>query len=702
MSVALEITVSLLEDMHAGSGLGLLGQIDSLQARDPQGNPVIRASTLRGVLRDTAEEWIRLLKACEVDTAADEERMHRLLGVSANAGERRAEAVFTSLRMQGGGKASSSPFLVWSSTARVHGGRKPKAGSLRQIEHARAGLEFRGTLTVPGSQDAEWMESCLRRVTAFGGRRSRGSGEIALKISRLSVANSAVPNPAPAGSPLRLLLRLDEPLNLARTGIAGNLIPTERHIPGPTLRGALLRWLAGEGERAAGLAARLGDDDGFSVSPGLHWPAAWKDAWRDATVVPLPLSLEASTTHKKSQLPWWAAGGEVSREYRDLAAGENPRDGKRWKRLRDEGSLVLGKGSQAAVSFPPVAVLMRNQVPSRRRQGAEDKADDALFTEEVLLQGELFLFEVAVPAGERQSLAEALSPLLAEGSNGSFLRIGRGSRPCSVVGHAWKEAPAVPSVPAGNRLAVTLVSHLLARTPWLAYATSLTPLVLARLARLAGADPAPFESLTLDKAWAESVPVSGWNRATRRQRAPAVAIRMGSVFQYSGPADALAKARESLGKIAALGERVGEGFGRFALDLAVHSAGVNFAGAGPEPGPAATDWREEVLDGVDRFVEANKARFKTISRSQWQAIRHQASAAADEAGLREGVWKPLEFHLDTRAGKDLKEKNVIPDLKEATERAGPDERQRYFLERAAAAFAAIAGPADRSGLEDQS
>ena len=93
MKTIITLTVELVEDMHAGSGLGRLGQIDALHARDAQGMPVIRASTLRGIVRDTAEEWIRLLENSNNDAKDHRSRLSRLLGISASDvdGEKRAD-----------------------------------------------------------------------------------------------------------------------------------------------------------------------------------------------------------------------------------------------------------------------------------------------------------------------------------------------------------------------------------------------------------------------------------------------------------------------------------------------------------------------------------------------------------------------------------------------------------------------------------
>jgi len=53
--IRFSLTVKLLEDLHTGTGMGDAGGIDSVQARDPQGRFIIRATHFKGILREQAE-----------------------------------------------------------------------------------------------------------------------------------------------------------------------------------------------------------------------------------------------------------------------------------------------------------------------------------------------------------------------------------------------------------------------------------------------------------------------------------------------------------------------------------------------------------------------------------------------------------------------------------------------------------------------
>ena len=61
--VAIRLEVELLEDLHAGTGMGFLSLVDDRQARDGRGYPFVPSTTVRGLLRAAAEDWVRVFKA---------------------------------------------------------------------------------------------------------------------------------------------------------------------------------------------------------------------------------------------------------------------------------------------------------------------------------------------------------------------------------------------------------------------------------------------------------------------------------------------------------------------------------------------------------------------------------------------------------------------------------------------------------------
>jgi len=94
-----------------------------------------------------------------------------------------------------------------------------------------------------------------------------------LKVVSLAPTPPAVPAFGPGLVRLRLLLRNLEPLNLAMTAEAGNLIRGQSYIPGGRVRAAVLHWL-GKGAESDHFAspAVLRVGNGYVVPDETHGP----------------------------------------------------------------------------------------------------------------------------------------------------------------------------------------------------------------------------------------------------------------------------------------------------------------------------------------------------------------------------------------------------------------------------------------------
>src|SRR5438874_1707183 len=126
---ALTFTVELLEDMHTGTGVGRLGIVDDTQSRNQQGDPVVWASTLRGLLREAGDDYLLMRKAVEADVTNQRELLDKLLGKDGNAPGR---AIVRSLTLDSKKDQGEYPkFTVWNSTAREVHSRRPDDGTLR-------------------------------------------------------------------------------------------------------------------------------------------------------------------------------------------------------------------------------------------------------------------------------------------------------------------------------------------------------------------------------------------------------------------------------------------------------------------------------------------------------------------------------------------------------------------------------------------
>ena len=220
----IQLSAEVLEDLHTGSGTGG-GDIDALVQRDRHGRPVIRASHLKGLLREAGEELIALGTL----TATD---LNGLLGAG---GSGHGALRLTSLRLPEGAAGKT---LIWGSTKRVEKGRAPQLDTLRFIEHLAAGTRFEAQLRLVDARLQPLLERLLNRIDRIGGARNRGGGLVRLDWQvQPPETLTATPLPEGEGLVLRLVLRNLEPLCLPATGYPGNLIKSHSFIRGQTLRG---------------------------------------------------------------------------------------------------------------------------------------------------------------------------------------------------------------------------------------------------------------------------------------------------------------------------------------------------------------------------------------------------------------------------------------------------------------------------------
>jgi CRISPR-associated protein Csx10 len=312
----LNFTLSLHSDYHVGAGYGLGSQIDSALLRDADNIPVIRGSTIEGLLRDGL--W-RLL---QTPAMADFRKCKRSgLGAAEDRWCRNAPCpictVFgtpavsklwriSSARPHGAGsplrrtKALSTPQAAAQVNARVRVSprqRRAEPGKLFQQEEGDARLTFHYSAECVGDQNgameqAAWLVAAARMVRRFGAARRRGRGECTLTLdSVLDWPGQAPAGPgwqdhllgyfesclnreqvrthrpatvweppqssAPGSLRFLFLMRIDEPLVTARRAEAGNIFESTNYISGVTLLGALAQEAA---SRWAPLQDRLYED----------------------------------------------------------------------------------------------------------------------------------------------------------------------------------------------------------------------------------------------------------------------------------------------------------------------------------------------------------------------------------------------------------------------------------------------------------
>ncbi len=304
MTTTLTFSITLNSDYHISAGHGHGATIDSALLRDADGVPVIRGTTLAGLLRDGLWRLLQLepLRAnyppacqasgAEVPGYCSRDNLCpvcRLLGTPAQprhwqiSSARPAEMPHHTTQAWQRGRMAAQVAQRARISPRT---RRAETRKLFSQEEGVADLKFTFTITSPYNGDGALDEAALwgaaaRMVRQLGRSRRRGQGECLFTLDNLTSdtfpadvenhqdwllerfaqnwltgAPAKAPQPtaatiaaAPTVSPdarprrFRLLVRADEPLIIARRSEAGNQFETLKAISGSVVRGALA-WQA--------------------------------------------------------------------------------------------------------------------------------------------------------------------------------------------------------------------------------------------------------------------------------------------------------------------------------------------------------------------------------------------------------------------------------------------------------------------------
>jgi len=645
--VCLDLTVDLLEDLHTGTGMGDSGMIDSVQARDPDGRYIIRATHFKGVLREQAN----LLR--QMGALKSPGNVERLFG---KGYDQRGSLQLTTLVAETN-DLPKPPVLV-ASTAREENSRVPRDDTLRVVEYVPAGVQFRGQARLP-AELVDVFRSALRATMFLGSGRTRGAGRVQIETSPEHAENDSMPTTTGKGNILRLRLENLEPLCLPASEQAGQLIATENFIRGQRLRAAFADWWTLRQNAPTGKTPPI-LAPGVCVSDGLCVPNN-NDFASFGLAIPLPLSIYSPKPPGQTlgHLPWWAMSGQDPEKSEDLSLdvsreGEIPEG---YKRPKADDVLVNTDDGWKRCR-PLIQAHLRNRVPDRTQ--GNDKAE--LFAEEELAGNQAFLADIIFPDEEAARAFVGAHASLFNGS--SWLRIGGGGRPVRIAGHVLADA-AAGNTPADDApLRIVLTADLILRTPNLNFATRLTPEILQDATGVAAESIRPVENGT----FCESRLVFGWNAVTRRQRARALAIRRGSVFTFTGAG--VPRLREVLQARHALGERQEEGFGRFVLDMdfsVVTTCSTRPAMPEILPLDAAEEQRLAQAQGI---VNAHKTVFDKLSVTQWQWLRQMTRSPGMEWS---DILDQILGHTEKRAGAAWRP--VVEKLKTALPRISEDKQK---------------------------
>ena len=231
---ALGVTMELLSDAIPGSGFSVPGGEDIAVCQDGQGYPYLQGSTMKGLLRESVENWL----AWTGEETGAVEAVFGGLGWTGEEGERRAQ--FTPLTLCDPPAGAEDCYRLRTLTS-LDGG-VVKEGSLRTASCVRAGLKFSGEIYCH-ARDVELIQNALGCIRWMGTMRSRGFGRVRLRSQELH--RQSVPPTFGDAHCICYRLRTETPVmitDLSRS--RGNSYETRGYLPGSAIRGLVAGTLA--------------------------------------------------------------------------------------------------------------------------------------------------------------------------------------------------------------------------------------------------------------------------------------------------------------------------------------------------------------------------------------------------------------------------------------------------------------------------
>ncbi|MDA8336097.1 MAG: RAMP superfamily CRISPR-associated protein [Peptococcaceae bacterium] len=415
----LTFELKLESGYHVGAGYGKGFNVDSALLREADGTPVLRGSTLTGLLRDGAD---RLLKLPPLSKHPRHETLGRLFGTASRAKPWRVASAHPVERRTDDALAVQRVRIDPCT-------RRAQPRKLFSQEEGLAGQVFSFAVTGPPHvhdgilQEAALLVAAARNVRQLGRSRRRGLGECVIHLTAAEgVEDARKPaaetwedwflnlfdrvwlrgNPAPVTQAavksdiqsinaatgvsvrVRVIVRLDEPLLIAQRSVAGNQFETRPVIPGSTLLGAL-----------AAMAVERCD---------LADPKTYHDftAWfrRDAVSFPMLLPARYYSSHLYPAIP--APLGLVTcalQPFQDESEGHGihpagahpkcPRCGSRLKPV--EGFITLGTSTPYTITPRQTSEMHIRIDPDSTMQRA---AKGDLYGYTVLSAGQYFVGEL--------------------------------------------------------------------------------------------------------------------------------------------------------------------------------------------------------------------------------------------------------------------------------------------------------------------
>ena len=635
--------IELLEDLHAGSGLGSVW-VDRNLVRDRSGRPFIPASHVKGVWRDNMVRLVAL-KANDFN----EDMLSNWFGAAPKKQGDKTRPNQSKLhcpRLEPDGEVET---LVWMQTARQRYSRKPAEDTLRTTEYIPAGTSMAGCGFLEGTEaDFDLLKALVGRVDRYGGNRSRGDGRIRLisleKERSPSESAFQFTDPTKNEAGLRLLLKAHEPVRVPRTGSPGNIIESDTRIPGRMLAGAMISRLLESGcDPKMLFSQKVVISDALPLNPTETELSL--DELGQLEILPAPLEYRIAKklpkpAHALKFLPAWSTentqDGPIT-NWQDLLAGSASTG---QDELGQVKRLPAGTYIQKVGNRPWRAFRQRLELAMRNRRGSDGggksgEMENELFSNEQMPAGTCFVVDIQ-PLDDKEDtnedFQEWLKAVKALCNDAPYLFVGRGRAPLEIIAATDCTGSTQVGSKHENAFRLTLVSDAIIRTDWLGFHQRLSLQAL----RDALGDHFPANILDIEaRDVSDSRIDRAFNAATRLPRPSVIVLRAGSSIEVRGKgANAL---RDVLMQLNALGEKRHEGLGRFRLDLDLKSSATVSVGADKMPDDMElTGMQSETVAASAKYLFAKyKNNLGKLSTSQWGSIRASLDALGRKASAND-------------------------------------------------------------------
>ena len=692
---SLKLSLYLVTEARLGSGLGIGTRVDQALARDRAGRPVLRWYGVKALIRNAAANHRKnLVGQGLISEVAEHDRcVLRLLG---REGRGDGQGFLMGRSWSFIHKSLQLDSLLLTGITRNVNSRVSRDESLRIDEVVPAGAEATGEFRFYGTdKERAHLKSWIQKVTNIGGAKQRSSGRICVyKIEDSSrdaeITNTPIPIECESQCCFRVILENLEPLTLVDGTNSGNLMNTRFEINSGSFRASLL-YEAGYLNRSTNGQAcedpdKIAESCRFGDAYVLPENFQSEVFENQISVIPCPASLlqqKETEVSSGANVSWWSNSNASPLAIKDALSStdEDQELEITFKPIRDQRFLATINGSDFYLYSPATDMFMRNRVPSNRLHQTHDsrsnspdqpETNSALFSQQVLLENQLFQTEVV--CDDPDAAKQLFRLLSACKANDSWLRIGRGGNPVRVRHlNADSRSNDHDNELAAESLTIYLTSHCIIRSADLGFHTLLTPEALLDAGIIEQQD---LKDLTLDREFSNTVQVSGYIGSIGKRRRAEIAIGSGSVFKYTGASTK--KLRDAFVNYAhfGIGERTDEGFGRFKIDLfsnpVIHHASASNAkhslcdndknaeikrldyekNSGSSPHPESELAAIQAVDFLKRTpgLDKNNIPFGFPSKTQWETLLRRSFSQNNTKKLL----GDLRTHSKKAAGADWK------------------------------------------------